>query len=202
MTSDLTYCQSTASARLKSQTALSHRRLDSLPAIRRLVSSGLDETSYRNFLHTFAEVWSPLEAGLEHSLSHGPGDELSEAAATFYLRRRDALARDVVETGASHAAGSGLPPMDVDHRCSSIQTLGRLYVLLGAQLGSVHIERSIVARLPDAPLAFFRARFSDLPRRWRDFTLFLDRVVVDEKGQQEMVGAANATYQQFFERMR
>ena len=130
MTSDASLLQT-----LRLQTAADHRRLDRLPALRRLVGE-LSLTEYRTTLTGLAQAFAAAEPALTDS--HWP------VALPAYRPRSLALQQDLAALGVTWP---GAEPEALS-MADGWTALGWRYVLDGSSQGSVFIERRLQQQLP------------------------------------------------------
>ncbi|WP_336367517.1 biliverdin-producing heme oxygenase [Marinobacter sp. C2H3] len=183
------------SVQLRQETAPAHRRLDHQPVLACLVGNELTLDRYRDSLLALARVWVPLERWLDQALMASRDD-----ASPFFLPRRQSLLRDLAMLADGHShlpAGRWMPVPDGLDAGSPAHRVGCLYVLSGAQMGAVLLERSVAAALPDAPRHFLTTRFEDAGPRWLQFRHFLDHRFPLASDQSTAIDAANLTFEAF-----
>lgn len=162
---------------LRQHTGPLHQRLDSHPLLEPLRAPGNDPDRYRQALTGLATGWIALESGLERDLSE-------PFKARFFLARRHALREDLAELNTTLPGIESLPAL------STAESLGVLYVLLGAQMGAGHIDKQLARHRPDWPRRFFQCRFADLGQVWQAFMAALEGR--DEDSEEAVQGAIRA----------
>lgn len=173
---------------LREGTRDAHQGLDQHPALARLMQAD-SLAAYGDCLRVFARGWLPLEAAAESIAASESG------LAPFFLPRSHALIADLTELGTPIPDCDRMPPSETF--VTWPDQLACFYVLNGAQLGSVMIERQVLCRLPGAPVRFFKTRFSYGPRAWAGFRRFLDHQELTETERTQAVAVANRIFRAF-----
>ncbi len=176
-------------ARLKRETAASHRRIEAIVSIEARVAS---VESYRALIARFYGFYAAWEPQLATVLG----------AAVFDAKRRKigSLRRDLRALGFGAEDIGGLPVCPCPIRADEpMRALGSMYVLEGATLGGVTIARMVERALGldgESGCAFFRCYGRDTASMWRAFAATLIARSTPS-GDDEIVASAEATFETF-----
>lgn len=180
-------------ARLKSETAAQHRRLESIVDLPTALQT---VTSYRRLIERFHGFYLPLEPAIAAFVEwRGQPFDLASSDAVA------ALERDLSALGLPAAAIARLP------RCADLPplpdlaaALGGRYVLEGAALGGQVISRLLRASLgitPESGGAFFHGHGAETGRRWQAFRALLTVYATTPATEEAMIAGARQTFAAF-----
>lgn len=169
----MSFDQTSRLAALRAGTRAAHASMETVPAMKRLVSPDLTRDEYVSVLrhmHAFHAHAEPLIAEALHAMP--------EAASMLDGARPRALARDLAWFGAAPVPPPRLPPID-----GAAAALGALYVIEGSGLGGRVIARHLAASLgvgDSAGGSFYGRQDADAVRlRWNRLTALLEAAEAD-----------------------
>jgi heme oxygenase len=153
---------------LKQATLATHRAVERLPIMARLMSPQVAPRDYLDYLLAMAEVYATMEAGLLDALGPERRQELGIAP------RLPAILQDLARLGTDDLALRSAGPRPF----AASAALGGIYVLEGSTLGgrviAKHLRRCLGQDLgPTSFLDFHGERASEV---WKGFTSGLDRL--------------------------
>jgi len=160
-------------ARLRAGTRDAHDRIETVPALHRLLAADLTQAEYVAVLRHLHAFHAGIEPAIASEL-----EALPEAAAMLDGARPRALARDLAWFGASTLPPPVPPPLE-----GIAAALGGLYVIEGSGLGGRVIARHLTASLGVADGAggsfYCRLDADSAKRRWQALTTLLERSDAD-----------------------
>ncbi len=155
-------------ARLRHGTAATHARIETIPALARLLAPDLGTADYVAVLRAMHAFLAGTEPAVARALTARP-----DAAALLDGARPRALAEDLAWFGAAAP-----PPIDPPALPDTEAALGALYVIEGSGLGARVIARHLADRLgvaPGAGASFYGGQTAEAARqRWRRLCALLD----------------------------
>ena len=153
-------------ARLRQETELAHRRLDSHPVLRPLSTNAMVAEEYRRALRALYAPQHTLEALLLRQRLRFSGG----SGGYVFRPRAPLLARDLADMGQPV---SGAPVKEDALAVSLPAVLGYLYVLEGSRMGARLIRHQVRAALGGSvPCRFFSATHGD--GEWQAFRQFIE----------------------------
>ena len=160
-------------ARLRAGTKAAHARIETAPALARLVARDLTRGEYVFILQHLQALYTHLEPVVAAELETLPAE-----AALLDGSRPRRLAEDLAWFGAST-----LPPPPLPVLAGPAAALGALYVIEGSGLGGRVIGRNISECLGVAPGAggsFFCGLDAESARlRWSRLSAILDEAIIE-----------------------
>jgi len=160
-------------ARLRAGTRDAHDRIETIPALRRLLAADLTRDEYIAVLRHLHAFHACVEPAIAAELEACP-----DAAAMLDGARPRALARDLAWYGASPLPAPPLPPLD-----GIASALGALYVIEGSGLGGRVIARHLADSLGIADgtggTFYCRQDADTARRRWQALIALLERSDAD-----------------------
>jgi heme oxygenase len=168
---------------LKSETHSLHRKLESHPLQRLLLSPELTEHALQRILQAYLGFYLPLEVKLARFIPD---------VHPTYSFQSPHLLRDLIalQTDLQNLMlCEQLPEVE-----SSSDALGILYVLEGARLGGAVISRHMKGLLPSLRMHFFVNSGQSLARDWTGFVRLLDSTLVTTSQRSSAVTTASATF--------
>jgi heme oxygenase len=148
-------------ARLRRGTSATHARIETIPALARLLAPGLGTADYVAVLRAMHAFLAGIEPAVARALATWP-----DAAALLDGSRPRALAEDLAWFGATTP-----PPIDPPALPDTEAALGALYVIEGSGLGARVIARHLADTLgvsPGAGASFYGGQSAEAARqRWR-----------------------------------
>jgi len=155
-------------ARLRLGTAAAHARIETIPALARLLAPDLGTADYVAVLRAMHAFLAGIEPAVARALAAWP-----DAAALLDGARPRALAEDLAWFGAAAP-----PPIDPPALPDTEAALGALYVIEGSGLGARVIARHLADTLGVAPgvgASFYGGQSAEEARqRWRRLCALLD----------------------------
>jgi len=184
-------------AQLRAGTRSAHARIETAPALVRLVADDLGRNEYVVILQHLQALHTHLEPVLAATL-----ETLPEAAAMLDGDRPRRLAEDLAWFGAP-----ALPPPPLPEMADTAAALGALYVIEGSGLGGRVIGRHLPRCLgvtPGKGGSFFCGLDAEVARsRWDRLTAMLEALPVEDNASADfdarIVASARDTFG-FFER--
>lgn len=170
--------------RLKQATHTAHQQLEGLmiPAMKQI----RHQRGYAQLLYLFYGYYQPLESLLEPFVGQYLPDIHTRRKAALILDDLQALEAD---TSAIPQAPA-LPLIE-----NAAQAMGALYVLEGSTLGGTHIARMLQQQLgSDTGLSFFYGYGPETGSKWKTFVDALNAFPAGDQAEQEMINAANETF--------
>jgi heme oxygenase len=154
--------------RLKQATLATHRAVERLPIMVRLMSPQVAPRDYLDYLLAMAEVYATLETPLLEALGPERRQELG------IVPRLPAILQDLARLGVDDQASRSVGPRPF----GTSAAVGGIYVLEGSTLGgrviARHLRRCLGAGLGSTSfLDFHGERASEV---WKGFTSGLDRL--------------------------
>jgi heme oxygenase len=182
---------------LKMQTAHLHADLpQTIPLLQQLEQPTL--TSYTNILCAYWGYYLPMEQLLDRAWAEYPALAGLDLAARH---KTNLIERDLAFLGMDAMQMQRLP---ICHDLPTITTIGHtlgvLYVLEGATLGSQLIARGIEKALglnEQAGCAFFNSYGREVGPMWKRFSAFVNQFSEQAVVEEAAVQAATATFQSF-----
>ncbi|MEL7045261.1 MAG: biliverdin-producing heme oxygenase [Pseudomonadota bacterium] len=172
----------TARRALREATQIDHKRVDSLPLMRRLLHVRVSRVDYGTALARLMLLHEALCSELARSISAYAHPKL-HADDLLPALRSDLAA---LKWESPCVAGSA-PPF-----ATGAEALGAWYVLEGAALGGAVIARHLRQRLgPDLPLRHFEGRGE---RRWPDFLRHLEGSIKSDQEIEDAIQGARRAY--------
>jgi len=178
--------------RLKEATSQQHRDLENDVDVMR---ESISIEDYGRLLLKFYRFYKPLEDNLE-------GIDFADTGYDFEERRKlPALEADLRHLGLLDTARNesdffrGVPEPE-----GLTAAFGVLYVLEGATLGGQIIKRHLQETLgigPDSGGRFFSGYGPETGLKWKEFGSIVEAFVAEKGGENEMIGAARATFDSF-----
>lgn len=168
---------------LKSETQALHRRLESHPLQRLLLSPSLNKRSLQRILQAYLGFYLPLEMKLVNSVPciyPTYGFQSTEILMDLIVLQSDMQNLILCEK---------LPII-----ASNYDALGAFYVLEGARLGGMVINQHLKSVLPSLQTRFFASRSHSLVNNWTDFVSLLDVTVVTTSQCNSVVNKAQETF--------
>ncbi|MGD0106963.1 MAG: biliverdin-producing heme oxygenase [Rhodopila sp.] len=160
-------------AQLRAGTQAAHSRIETAPALVRLVARDLTRGEYVFILQHLQALYTHLEPAVAAEL-----ETLPAAAALLDGSRPRRLAEDLAWFGAS-----ALPPPPLPVLAGPAAALGALYVIEGSGLGGRIIGRNVAECLGVAPGAggsFFCGLDAESARvRWSRLSSILDESLIE-----------------------
>jgi len=173
-------------ARLRCGTAATHARIETIPALARLLAPDLGTAEYVAVLRAMHAFLAGIEPAVARALAAWP-----DAAALLDGARPRALAEDLAWFGA--ATPSPIDPPDLP---DTEAALGALYVIEGSGLGARVIARHLADTLGVAPgvgASFYGGQSAEAARqRWRRLCALLETPAAAAG---ELVGGALAAFE-------
>jgi heme oxygenase len=155
-------------ARLRRGTSETHARIETVPALARLLAPDLGTADYVTVLRAMHAFLAGIEPAVARALAARP-----DAAALLDGSRPRALAEDLAWYGAAAP-----PPIDAPALSDTEAALGALYVIEGSGLGARVIARHLADTLgvaPGAGASFYGGQSAEAARlRWRRLCAVLD----------------------------
>jgi heme oxygenase len=181
---------------LRARTRAAHARIETVPALARLVADDLTMAEYVAVLRSMHAFHAALEPAIAGELADVPA-----AAALLDGGRMRALAEDLAWFGAP-----GLPPSPVSLPSGRAAALGALYVVEGSGLGGRVIARRVAASLRVTPGRggnFYGGLGADAARtRWRHLCDLLEHFDLREETAADLIDGAIATFRCLERRLR
>jgi len=178
-----------AMALLREKTRDHHRRLDSHPRLRCLLSSELSRSRYADALYALYPAQRQVELLLAQCFRSQALDCETPPLLHGYI------AQDLRQLN--------LEPQPIVLAQSEPRTraelLGVLYVVEGSKLGAKHIHRSLAQRCPEWPLKFYAASAQASDVAWQRFSRLAEQELILESQQQEAVKGAIDTFELYHE---
>ncbi len=178
----------TRQAMLRARTREHHERIETVPALARLLDPDLALSEYAQLLNRLLRFHSALEPRIQRAISPE-----SPARRLLDTHRIHSLQDDLRWLGAVPSGG----PVSVPVIATHAESLGALYVLEGSGLGGRVIARSLADHLGvrnGCGASFYDGLTAGMAReRWRTLCVALD-LSGDEVSDHEMVEAARATF--------
>jgi len=181
--------QSTSNlARLRAGTRDAHVRIETVPALGRLIAADLTHAEYVAILQHLHAFHAHVEPAVGLELAAWP-----EAAAMLDGSRPRALAEDLAWFGACTIPPPPLPALD-----GPAAALGALYVIEGSGLGGRVIARHLtnsIAVAPGSGGSFYCRQDADTARRrWQCLIALLESPVTDGEASKQIVEGARETF--------
>jgi heme oxygenase len=175
-------------ARLRAGTREAHARIETVPALARLLAADLTTAEYVAVLRHMHGFLAVVEPGMAAALSGHP-----EAAALLDGGRLRALEQDLAWFGAGTAPLREPPPA----LSGAAAALGALYVVEGSGLGGRVIARHLASNLgvtPGAGASFYGGPTAEGARlRWQRLCTLLDAGALPDDDD-TLVASAVATF--------
>jgi len=167
----------------RSQTRSLHKELDTLPALRVLVSSEIDQLQYQLALERLLQPHAYLEAVVIHALSIHQSDYGLSPRVSYLLNDLNFLGSDVT-----------LHPFTSNSNYISREAMiGFLYLLEGSKLGSVYILKKLKTMGFQSEMTHFFEASLDEHSDWQSFWEFSQTILdTEEKLERAASFAANA----------
>lgn len=176
------------SERLKEETRESHVAVERtiIPRLKKIDT----KEAYLAVLLDFYGYFKPVEEKINAFVD--------ETVVPDFAERRKAVAikKDIDDLNGS-AFGQNFCH-DLPLINSTATALGALYVLEGSTVGGIHISDMIASRITlNTGLGFFRGYGAKAGQMWQSFKTNLDEVGADRLTQDEVVAAADDTFNKF-----
>lgn len=176
--------------RLRDETSLNHAAIEAKMPV---LDPDLSKQDYRLLIARFWGYYAPLEEKLAEAVyKYWPGQEY-DCAERFKVPLLEKDLQSLNASAEAHQRCRDLPNLNTPG-----QVLGCLYVLEGSTLGGQIISRHLLANLglgPDSGAAFFNGYGANSGSQWQSFRTFLTKNSEIVKQDDEIVMAANATFQ-------
>lgn len=180
----------------KTETALFHRRLNSLPSIRILVKPELNTSSYINALSAFAKAYDLIEPNL---ISLERKIQLDKIQA--YVPKLPSILDDIASVGG-HAPQqhlkhrADLPPIQAQE---ASHYFGLRYVLDGTSQGSKYIEQRLRKNAPQIvgrAFSFWSVQQA-ASRQWPLLCETITELAKHDDCRRQMIASAKTAFQVF-----
>lgn len=177
------------SAKIKEQTAGSHRQLESHPLFHNL-NGKFEEKDYLLLLNKLYAYYDALEKMYVPFFIEQPTLEISKR------QRANVLAKDIQNRTGSFpetASNKGMPLPVID---SIWKATGALYVIEGSTLGGKFICQSLAQSgvTPSNGSAYFSGYGEETGRMWKSFVQFMNEVATTEEQEQQVMTTAENVF--------
>lgn len=175
--------------KLKEQTKAAHIELEK--ALVQKIKSITTIDDYLQILIYFYWFFDPLEANIRRQLEHVLPDINERRKMTWLEEDIQALAS---------AAQPIKPFQELPFVQNQQQAFGTLYVIEGSTLGGQVISKMILQRIPelkDKGLRFFSGYGENTMKMWNEFKDYLNSRPWTTSQEEEIIAAANATFNLF-----
>ena len=177
------------SVQIKQLTKEAHQELEGV--VVRQLKAIKEEKDYAQLLGKFYGFFHPLERALDKFLN--------DTNVPFYhQRRRSSIILDDLRhlnvVDSELAIATELPKIDNEYKA-----LGSFYVLEGSTQGGTIIANMLIkhSRMPAEAVNFFNAYKEKEKNMWQSFREKLDEIPFGSKEAEEVIQAANETFEKF-----